>query len=228
MFIFFIFFPFKQEKGIVEQLSEGIRYFDLRIAHKPYDPSNELYFTHVIYTHLTVVVSRRNTIPNSLLQTFVTTSSKRFIVTQPKPQRPSRNRRETENNGQEDLSLKKKNTLFIGRIISHIFNISWLVAVQETLRAIASWLESHSKEVVILACSHFEGLTEKLHEHLIFSLKKIFGSKLCPRKVSFVISITVVNVNSWKDWYVTSRMISNCIALLKILYFFSKCNEMFS
>ncbi|XP_036834856.1 PI-PLC X domain-containing protein 1 isoform X3 [Oncorhynchus mykiss] len=44
-----------QEKGIVEQLSEGIRYFDLRIAHKPYDPSNELYFTHVIYTHLTVV-----------------------------------------------------------------------------------------------------------------------------------------------------------------------------
>ncbi|XP_029564230.1 PI-PLC X domain-containing protein 1 isoform X2 [Salmo trutta] len=100
-----------QEKGIVEQLSEGIRYFDLRIAHKPYDPSNELYFTHVIYTHLTVV---------------------------------------------------------------------------ETLRAVASWLESHSKEVVILACSHFEGLTEKLHEHFIFSLKKIFGSKLCPRKETVV------------------------------------------
>ncbi|XP_055799921.1 PI-PLC X domain-containing protein 1 [Salvelinus fontinalis] len=100
-----------QGKGIVEQLSEGIRYFDLRIAHKPYDPSNELYFTHVIYTHLTVV---------------------------------------------------------------------------ETLRAVASWLESHSKEVVILACSHFEGLTERLHEHLIFSLKKIFGSKLCPRKETMV------------------------------------------
>nr|XP_046157028.1 PI-PLC X domain-containing protein 1 isoform X2 [Oncorhynchus gorbuscha] len=100
-----------QEKGIVEQLSEGIRYFDLRIAHKPYDPSNQLYFTHVIYTHLTVV---------------------------------------------------------------------------ETLRAVASWLESHSREVVILACSHFEGLNDKLHEHFIFSLKKIFGSKLCPRKETVV------------------------------------------
>ncbi|CAB1323690.1 unnamed protein product [Coregonus sp. 'balchen'] len=100
-----------QEKDIVEQLSKGIRYFDLRIAHKPYDPSNELYFTHVIYTHLTVM---------------------------------------------------------------------------ETLRAVVLWLESHSKEVVILACSHFEGLDEKLHEHFIFSLKKIFGSKLCPCKGSVV------------------------------------------
>lgn len=35
----------------------GIRYFDLRIAHKPNDPSSDLYFTHVIYTHLTVMVS---------------------------------------------------------------------------------------------------------------------------------------------------------------------------
>lgn len=46
-----------QVQNIVEQLTAGIRYFDLRIAHKQYDPSNELYFTHVIYTHATVVVS---------------------------------------------------------------------------------------------------------------------------------------------------------------------------
>lgn len=46
-----------QDKSIEEQLSMGIRYFDLRIAHKPNDPSSDLYFTHVIYTHLTVLVS---------------------------------------------------------------------------------------------------------------------------------------------------------------------------
>ena len=42
----------KQEQGIVEQLTAGIRYFDLRIAHKPRDISNDLYFFHVIYTHV--------------------------------------------------------------------------------------------------------------------------------------------------------------------------------
>lgn len=45
-----------QDKSIEEQLSKGIRFFDLRIAHKPEDSSSDLYFTHIIYTHLTVVV----------------------------------------------------------------------------------------------------------------------------------------------------------------------------
>ncbi|XP_029003654.1 PI-PLC X domain-containing protein 1 isoform X2 [Betta splendens] len=98
-----------QDKSIEEQLSLGIRYFDLRIAHKPNDPSSDLYFTHVIYTHLTVV---------------------------------------------------------------------------ETLLSVATWLESHPREVVILACSHFEGMDDKRHEAFIRSLKKLFGSKLCPRKQS--------------------------------------------
>lgn len=35
----------------------GIRFFDLRVAHKPNDPSDDLYFTHVIYTHVAVLVS---------------------------------------------------------------------------------------------------------------------------------------------------------------------------
>lgn len=46
-----------QDKSIEEQLSMGIRFFDLRIAHKPNDSSSDLYFTHVIYTYLTVWVS---------------------------------------------------------------------------------------------------------------------------------------------------------------------------
>lgn len=96
-----------QDKSIEEQLSMGIRFFDLRIAHKQNDPSSNLYFTHVIYTHLTVL---------------------------------------------------------------------------ETLMSVASWLKSHPKEIIILACSHFEGIDDKLHEAFIYSLKKLFGSKLCPRK----------------------------------------------
>ncbi|KAJ0032127.1 hypothetical protein NQD34_002208 [Periophthalmus magnuspinnatus] len=96
-----------QDKSIEDQLSLGIRYFDLRIAHKQNDPSPDLYFTHVLYTHLTVL---------------------------------------------------------------------------ETLRSVAGWLKSHPNEVVILECSHFEGLSEELHEAFIFSIKKIFQSKLCPKK----------------------------------------------
>ncbi|XP_036396981.1 PI-PLC X domain-containing protein 1 isoform X1 [Megalops cyprinoides] len=98
-----------QERSIVEQMKAGIRYFDLRIAHKPSDTSDDLYFTHVIFTFSTVV---------------------------------------------------------------------------EALEDIARWLDCHPKEVVILACREFEGLSEKLHEKFIFSLKKIFGSKLCPQKSS--------------------------------------------
>lgn len=100
-----------QEKGIIEQLTAGIRYFDLRIAHKPRDKSDDLYFTHVIYTHVTVL---------------------------------------------------------------------------DTLQLIASWLDSHPKEVVILACRNFEGLSERLHEKFIYALKRTFASKLCPRSEATV------------------------------------------
>uniref|UniRef100_A0A3P8TKJ6 Si:dkey-66a8.7 n=1 Tax=Amphiprion percula TaxID=161767 RepID=A0A3P8TKJ6_AMPPE len=98
-----------QDKSIEEQLSMGIRFFDLRIAHKPNDSSSDLYFTHVIYTHLTAL---------------------------------------------------------------------------ETLVSVATWLKSHPKEIVILACSHLEGMDDTRHESFIYSLKKLFGSKLCPRTES--------------------------------------------
>lgn len=60
-----------------------------------------------------------------------------------------------------------------------------ILPLQETLSSVATWLESHKKEIVILACSHFEGIDNKLHESFIFSLKKLFHSKICPWKVSF-------------------------------------------
>lgn len=46
-----------------------------------------------------------------------------------------------------------------------------------------SWLDAHPREVVILSCSHFEGMDGKVHESFILSLKELFGSKLCPRMV---------------------------------------------
>uniref|UniRef100_A0AAY5ERV7 Phosphatidylinositol-specific phospholipase C X domain-containing protein n=1 Tax=Electrophorus electricus TaxID=8005 RepID=A0AAY5ERV7_ELEEL len=101
-----------QIKSILDQLQSGVRYFDLRIAHKQGDTSNDLYFTHVIYTQLTVV---------------------------------------------------------------------------ETLQMVATWLTAHPKEIVILACSHFEGLSKILHEEFIYSLKKTFGSKLCPHNADMTL-----------------------------------------
>lgn len=98
-----------QDRKIYEQLSMGIRYFDFRVAAKPNDSSCELYFAHMIYTHLTVM---------------------------------------------------------------------------ETMQSIALWQATHPKEVVILACSHFEGISDTLHQLFISFLKQLFGSKLCPQTKS--------------------------------------------
>ncbi|MBN3299661.1 PLCX1 protein, partial [Amia calva] len=55
-----------------------------------------------------------------------------------------------------------------------------LMTVQEALKDIAQWLTCHPKEIVILACSHFEGLSNELHENLVFFMKQLFGDKICP------------------------------------------------
>ncbi|XP_037627018.1 PI-PLC X domain-containing protein 1 isoform X2 [Sebastes umbrosus] len=51
-----------QEFTIKHQLDCGVRYCDLRIAHRPNDSSNDLYFYHGVYTTLTVeeVLTLRN------------------------------------------------------------------------------------------------------------------------------------------------------------------------
>ncbi|NP_001279563.1 PI-PLC X domain-containing protein 1-like [Callorhinchus milii] len=43
-----------QDFDVSQQLEAGIRYLDLRIAHKPKDSAEHLYFTHGIYTSITV------------------------------------------------------------------------------------------------------------------------------------------------------------------------------
>ncbi|XP_036098127.1 PI-PLC X domain-containing protein 1 [Molossus molossus] len=53
--------------------------------------------------------------------------------------------------------------------------------VEDTLTEISEWLENHPREVVILACRNFEGMTDALHEYLVTCIKNIFGDMLCPR-----------------------------------------------
>ncbi|XP_071076468.1 PI-PLC X domain-containing protein 1-like isoform X2 [Desmodus rotundus] len=53
--------------------------------------------------------------------------------------------------------------------------------VEDTLTEICEWLEGHPREVVILACRNFEGMTKDLHEYLVTCIKNIFGDMLCPR-----------------------------------------------
>ncbi|NXL89679.1 PLCX1 protein, partial [Alectura lathami] len=57
------------------------------------------------------------------------------------------------------------------------------VIVQDILWEVLKWLETHPQEVVILACRNFDGLTKKLHCHLVACIKEIFQCKLCPRNV---------------------------------------------
>lgn len=47
---------FIQEDSISNQLDLGIRFLDLRIAHKIKDPNEVFYFAHGIYSLLTVKV----------------------------------------------------------------------------------------------------------------------------------------------------------------------------
>ncbi|NWW06712.1 PLCX1 protein, partial [Oreocharis arfaki] len=58
------------------------------------------------------------------------------------------------------------------------------VTVQDILWEILRWLETHPQEVVIIACRNFDGLTKRLHNHLVACIKEIFQCKLCPRNVS--------------------------------------------
>uniref|UniRef100_A0AAZ3SF96 Phosphatidylinositol-specific phospholipase C, X domain containing 1 n=1 Tax=Oncorhynchus tshawytscha TaxID=74940 RepID=A0AAZ3SF96_ONCTS len=90
---------------VKEQLDCGVRYLDLRIAHRPNDTSTDLYFYHGVYTTLTV---------------------------------------------------------------------------ETVLQEIRSWLDVHSREVVLLSFSHFLGLNQDLHTGLISTIRTIFNARLCP------------------------------------------------
>ncbi|XP_036602656.1 PI-PLC X domain-containing protein 1 [Trichosurus vulpecula] len=64
----------------------------------------------------------------------------------------------------------------------HFVHLVYTTAlVEDTLTDISEWLQNHPKEVVILACRNFEGMTDELHQYLATCIKNIFGKTLCPR-----------------------------------------------
>ncbi|XP_027715280.1 PI-PLC X domain-containing protein 1 [Vombatus ursinus] len=64
----------------------------------------------------------------------------------------------------------------------HFVHLIYTTAlVEDTLTDISEWLQNHPKEVVILACRNFEGMTNELHQYLVTCIKNIFGKTLCPR-----------------------------------------------
>ncbi|XP_061571665.1 PI-PLC X domain-containing protein 1-like [Cololabis saira] len=55
-----------------------------------------------------------------------------------------------------------------------------LLTVKEALNELATWLDAHPKEIVIIAFSHFESLTEDDHLDLVDFIMWLFSRKLCP------------------------------------------------
>ncbi|XP_076580110.1 PI-PLC X domain-containing protein 1-like isoform X3 [Chaetodon auriga] len=54
-----------------------------------------------------------------------------------------------------------------------------VMTVQEALDELATWLDAHPKEIVIISCSHFESLTNQDHARLVEFIIALFGKKLC-------------------------------------------------
>ncbi|XP_034534067.1 PI-PLC X domain-containing protein 1-like isoform X2 [Notolabrus celidotus] len=57
-----------------------------------------------------------------------------------------------------------------------------IMTVKEALEELATWLDAHPKEIVIISCSHFESLTDEDHVNLVEFIISLFGNKLCPPK----------------------------------------------
>ncbi|XP_068165897.1 PI-PLC X domain-containing protein 1-like [Antennarius striatus] len=79
-----------------------------------------------------------------------------------------------------DLRIAKKpkggGTLFFAH------GIYTLMTVKEALSELATWLDAHPKEIVIISCSHFDSLTDEDHVRLADFILRLFGKKLCSSK----------------------------------------------
>lgn len=57
------------------------------------------------------------------------------------------------------------------------------VCTQEALDELATWLDAHPKEIVIICCSDFELLTDADHDWLVEFIVTLFRDKLCSSQV---------------------------------------------
>ncbi|XP_051283761.1 PI-PLC X domain-containing protein 1 [Dicentrarchus labrax] len=66
-----------------------------------------------------------------------------------------------------------------GRKLFFAHGIYTLITVKEALDELATWLDAHPKEIVIIFCSHFDSLTDEDHVSLVEFIITLFGKKLC-------------------------------------------------
>ncbi|XP_016893782.1 PI-PLC X domain-containing protein 1 isoform X3 [Cynoglossus semilaevis] len=81
--------------------------------------------------------------------------------------------------GSEPVALKVLEFLFPCFTRPCIYR--W-ATTQEALSELAVWLDAHPKEIVIISCSHFEGMTDTDHMRLAEDIITLFGKKLCPHE----------------------------------------------
>uniref|UniRef100_A0A3P9QGR4 PI-PLC X domain-containing protein 1-like n=1 Tax=Poecilia reticulata TaxID=8081 RepID=A0A3P9QGR4_POERE len=76
-----------------------------------------------------------------------------------------------------DLRIARKPAGGSSLFFAH--GIYTLMSVKEALEELASWLDAHPKEVIIISCSHFESLTDEDHVQLVDFILSLFSKKLC-------------------------------------------------
>uniref|UniRef100_A0A3B3Y6T9 Phosphatidylinositol-specific phospholipase C X domain-containing protein n=1 Tax=Poecilia mexicana TaxID=48701 RepID=A0A3B3Y6T9_9TELE len=76
-----------------------------------------------------------------------------------------------------DLRIARKPAGGSSLFFAH--GIYTLMSVKEALEELASWLDAHPKEVIIISCSHFESLTDEDHVQLVDFILSLFSTKLC-------------------------------------------------
>ncbi|XP_061533746.1 PI-PLC X domain-containing protein 1 isoform X1 [Phycodurus eques] len=77
-----------------------------------------------------------------------------------------------------DLRIARKSTECIKLFFAHGI-YTWITVKQEALKELATWLDAHPKEIVIVCCSHFSSLTLSDHIQLVDYIVSLFGPKLC-------------------------------------------------
>ncbi|TMS11477.1 PI-PLC X domain-containing protein 1 [Larimichthys crocea] len=71
------------------------------------------------------------------------------------------------------IARKPKGGLFFAH------GIYTLMTVKEALDELATWLDAHPKEIVVISCSDFDSLTDEDHFSLVAFIIALFGKKLC-------------------------------------------------
>ncbi len=80
-------------------------------------------------------------------------------------------------------------------------NLNKCESPQEGMTELEKWLGQHTKEVVILAFSHFKEMSADQHTDLTNFLKEHFKTKLCPKpQVVHALCHDLKAISSKTEW----------------------------